>query len=278
MDWLKTHCTIAIRSTLRVCEGEREREREVEMSAFSLQQSPLDCMTGFVWCVCVFKGSIYPTSCLQLGVNSTTKISCLVACYHTTNLCVCVCVSRCVSVGVGVCVCAFKCFHEVLTVSPSSPRSSIVTERILLPFPYFTHLLPLSFRSRSTVLITHTPRSGPFFWAFEVILAQILLSYTADKTRKGLHLRACGQVCMCVCVCVSLCWLNHQCLLFQTCLYLSDYLYQSRVSFCVSKYVGWIRGEIGSIHSLFWDCICTSLCLPMVYVCACMSVYVCVCV
>ena len=93
-----------------------------------------------------------------------------------------------------VCVCAqvlswralsFPLFVSLQTISPPIllHHSSIVGERILLSFP-FTHLLSL-FLSSSTLLITHIPQTGPSFRAFEVILAQILLSDTADKTRGG---------------------------------------------------------------------------------------------
>lgn len=113
------------------------------------------------------------------------KTSCTVARYHTPDLCACV---------------------QMLPWSPPIPpppplflcnpssSSSIVAERILLSF---THSLPLSSISL-TFLITHTPLCGPSLTAFEVILAQILLSCTADKTRKGLQLRASGNVCLSV--------------------------------------------------------------------------------
>lgn len=210
-----------------MCVCRREREREGNVCFWSVPA--LFCLHLIVWlaswmCVAV---STYPASCLQLGLNSTAKISCLVASYHTTNLC------TCLPVHMRACVweCVFKCYHEVL---PVFPLLSLSKPSLLLfihcgwedpsPFsPLFSHFLPLSFLSlASTVLITHTPRSGPSFRPFEVILAQILLSYTADKTRKELRLRASGNVC----VCVSFCWWNHQRLLFHVCLYLSERVYK----------------------------------------------------
>lgn len=134
--------------------------------------------------------------------------------------------------------------------NPSS-SSSIVAEKILLPF---THPLPLS--SISLVfLITHTPRCGPSLGSFEVILAQILLSYTGDKTRTGLRLRASGNV--------SFCWLNHQCLLFHLCLHLSQCVC-NRTDF-QGVYV--LRNKSRIVPIPCFQIVSLYMCLHMVYVC-----------
>lgn len=72
---------------------------------------------------------------------------------------------------------------------------------MVLPIPPFTHLLPLFLfllLSLATVLITHTPQSGPYIRAFEVILAEILLSNTPDKTSEGCIRGPMKVVCVCV--------------------------------------------------------------------------------
>lgn len=146
---------------------------------------------------------------------------------------ICICVDVYVFVRVQVLSWSAPLFVPLCCFSLNSlfSYSSIVAKRILPPF---THPLPVSTLClASTVLITHTPRCGPSVRAFEVILAQILLSYTADKTREGLRLRASRNVCMCV----SFCLLNHQCLLFHLCLYSSDCVHKrkqkGRLSACV---------------------------------------------
>lgn len=133
----KTH-TAAIRSTLRECSSERERNVCFWSTTLFVCLSPLDCMT----CVSI------SASCLQLGLNSTAKISCLVARYHSVDL----------YTRAYLCMCALKCYHQALlvptvvslqTVSPS--YSSIVAERIPPNHHHhlhlFTHLLPFSFFS-----------------------------------------------------------------------------------------------------------------------------------
>lgn len=129
------------------------------------------------------------------------------------------------------CVCAFKCYHEVFTVShfvvslqTVSPPIHPLCLRGSFSLSPLSLIFSLSLFFLASVLITHTPQSGLSFRAFEVILAQILLSYTADITRKRLCLRASGNVC--VYVCVSFCSLNHQCLLFHMCLHLSECVYK----------------------------------------------------
>lgn len=116
---------------------------EREMSAFGLQHCLSVCLLLIAWLV-----SAYPASCLQLGLNSTAKISCLVARYHSVDL----------YTRAYLCMCALKCYHQALlvptvvslqTVSPS--YSSIVAERIPPNHHHhlhlFTHLLPFSFFS-----------------------------------------------------------------------------------------------------------------------------------
>lgn len=164
-----------------------------------------------------------------------------------------------ISIHAHIYVCARS---SVITKHCQSPLSSLSKPCLLPIHPLwlrgspptttstFSLIFSLSlFSLASTALITHTPQSGPSFGAFEVILAQILLSYTADKTWKGLCLRASGSVQVCVCVCVSFCRLNQQCLLFRVCLYLSECVYKRNLQGRVWVFA--YAGEIKSIHTTF---------------------------
>ena len=157
----------------------------------------------------------------------------------------------------------------VLARSPGDPKSlsflsysSTVAEGIILPFPPFTHLLPLFLflsLSLSTVLITHPPQSSPSFRAFEVILTKILLSYTADKTSEGCIRGPMKVVCVCVCfcfyecVCVPFCCLNHKHLPFHLCFYPSHKRKWHSRFLCVR----WANyRKLKSPHAIFGDGIC----------------------
>lgn len=82
------------------------------MPAFALDQ----CLSASSWlydcfasaCVCVLV-SIYPASCLQLGVNSTFPVS-----WRAITPAICPRVYVCV------CLCAPECYREVVPVSPPS--------------------------------------------------------------------------------------------------------------------------------------------------------------
>lgn len=152
---------------------------------------------------------------------------------------------------------------QVLSPSAASPHCGLSPNRVSFLFIHcgwedppptttttstFSLIFSLSLSSlASTALITHTPQSGPSFGAFEVILAQILLSYTADKTWKGLCLRASGSVQMCVCVFLFVDWISSvSCFV---CLYLSECVYKRNLQGRVWVFA--YAGEIKSIHTTF---------------------------
>lgn len=203
----------------------REREREGEMSGFGLRL----CLCAYAWSYDLFL--VCGNFCIS-GVMFTTGRK-----FHSQNFLLCGMLSHHRSVYVCVPVCALKCYDEVFTVSPPCRFSPAIHPLLLrgsFSISPFHSSSPSLFFSPSTALITHTPRSGPSFRAFEVILEKILLSYTADKTSKGC-IWGPFEVCVWVCVCISFCWLNHQCLLFHVCLYLSECVKMAagQVSICL---------------------------------------------
>lgn len=191
----KTH-TAAIRSTLCECSSERERNVCFWSTTLFVCLSPLDCMT----CVSIS------------GIVFTTGTQ-----FHSQNFLPrgALSLRRSVYTRIFMYVRA-----QVLSPSAASPHCGLSPNRVSFLFIHcgcedppptttttstFSLIFSLSlFSLASTALITHTPQSGPSFRAFEVILAQILLSYTADKTWKGLCLRASGSVQMCVCFFLSI--------------------------------------------------------------------------